>query len=149
MVRLFHVVMKIVLSIIVIILFFEGCDSSNTSYPVQPDFIAPHIVAASVFSDSLEVVYTFPQSSFVTVWIVKGIGPGETDDYLDNYGAGEFFVSKMLPTKVLVNEYLPYGMYRVVWDTKDENGQFAEQGYYRLYFRAGTFYQYKDLYLQK
>lgn len=141
--------MKLYISLCVIILFSEGCKSPDSSNPVQPDFIAPHIVTAEVYKDSVEIFYSIPQTYLVTMWVTKGIGPGEVEEYLENYGAGEFFVSKMPPTKILVNDYLLHGTHRVVWDTKDENGQWAEPGYYRLFIRTGPLYQYKDIHLQK
>lgn len=127
-----------------LIAVMTGCDTQYA--PVIPDFNAPHIVANHSVTDSLVIMVSFPGGSTSSLWIAKGIGPGEEEPPLANYSGQFAFVAQTTPVRILLGPSNYNGVYQIVWDGKDSDGQPVKSGYYRIYLEWNHNVQHLDLY---
>lgn len=112
--------------------------------PVNPDsnILLPYDMQLNIpypnpTSSSITILYTLPIRTEVSITLVKARLPEERVDGPASLSGGVFISSYKKPAIILLDkvEQEP-GHYSVVWSGKNNKGENAPGGFYRVYFNA-------------
>ncbi len=96
------------------------------------------------------IQFVLPEASKVSLWIVQARFVGDQNTDLSSSNGGVFISSSISPIRELYkNKTLNAGQYRVNWDGKDNNGNPVASGFFRVFFSAGKYSAFRDIFLYR
>ena len=84
------------------------------------------------------------------MWVVRARLVGERVDEVGVNGGAVVMTSRTLPVVELFhNDSLYAGYYQHNWDCRNRNGQPVPAGFYRVYFKVGSFLTWHDIFIYR
>ena len=104
----------------------------NNSQPI-PQVFRIFNLFPNPASNGTSILYSLPEKSLVSIWVVRGRMPGE--DFTDHalYEEGLFKTPSKQFSMNLYNGYPAAGFHNFIWNGKDQNGNQLPNGFYRIY----------------
>ncbi|MDH3891080.1 MAG: hypothetical protein OEV49_08330 [candidate division Zixibacteria bacterium] len=92
----------------------------------------------------IDIAYHVPKEAPVTLWLVRALGPLETEEEMVVWGGAEVTSASGAPIAVLVQTIQFPGRYVITWGGTD-----VPDGFYRIWLAIGADITYTDIYLGK
>lgn len=106
-------------------------------------------LSPSIIDSKVKIRFSIPESGIVQIWVVPARLPDQDPEEVLTLFNGIYISPKGIAVKVLANEEMHAGTYELIWDIKDEEGNEFPGGFYRTYIKAGSFFDWADVFYYK
>lgn len=98
-------------------------------------------------SRSTSIAFWNDDTVTVSIWLVRGFGPGESEEdiYAEPY-PGSPVANPHKPIVIVQDRVFPPTVHEVYWDGRDNDGFIAPGGFYRIYCRTERGLYWVDVY---
>jgi hypothetical protein len=136
-----------VLSDPVAIIPFNSGGGHGGGLPTYLNFSTPY---PNPHDGNASMKFSLPRDSRVSLWIVRARWIGTPNPDLTSFGGGTVPAPNNGAIRTLFhNIMLPAGYHVMTWDGRDDHGELAEGGFYRIYFQANEFTSWRDMLLYR
>lgn len=99
------------------------------------------------FSGSTLITFWNDDTVTVSIWLVRGFGPGQSEEdiYAEPYPATPV-ANPHKPIVIVQDRVFPPTVHSVEWDGRDNDGFIAPGGFYRIYCRTERELRWVDVY---
>ncbi len=99
-------------------------------------------------SDSVNVWFGIPYGMYISAWVVRALGPGESIEILEGYAGAQTAVINGNPIATIKDStYHEAGFSNLRWYCRDDHGQPVPSGFYRIFIQGGEFFAWADFLL--
>jgi hypothetical protein len=97
---------------------------------------------------SFTLIFDLPWPTTVSAWVVRALGPDETEEEILNFSGSKVFIPPGAPAATPVDSQpLSAGQHQLEWDGTDASGRRLPVGFYRLYLQADDNLAWSDILL--
>ena len=100
---------------------------------------------------TVSLFFTIPVNNEVSIWVVPASAGNITADN-NTYLPGHVFMSEKhkeyIVVELLNGLYAP-GHHSIIWNGLDYNNNPVPAGFYRIYFRLGKYFTYRDIFIYR
>ncbi len=129
--------------------YYKKNNHIEVEVPVIPNYIL-RIPYPNPTNHSNTINFSLPIETKVNLTLVKARLPEDKVKYFDMYSGGSMIAPYNRKTIVLIdNKIMSAGSYEFSWSGKDEEGEKAESGFYRVYLKAGAQIRWCDILLAR
>lgn len=127
--------------------YFDPIDSNN-DYSI-PEKITMHGPCPNPNDGSTTIYFKLPIHTKVKLWICQAKFLDEQNPDLCFSNGAVCISSNVQTVRNLYNKDLAAGYHSIIWDGNDDDGNPVASGFFRVYFSAGDYFVYRDIFLYR